>query len=81
MISQITFWVEHGETTDPLDTFITLAAGLPECADGLEDLAVITSDFIVDVPSPVVSLAEVESLMKGLSWELRARMEDGKPIE
>ena len=46
MISQVTFWVRHGETTDPLVEFI-------DKADiGIDGATVIASDFIVDVLDP-----------------------------
>lgn len=75
MITQLTLFVKHGETTDPLHAFITLAEGLPEVAEGLEEVSVIATDFIVDVPDPGVNAA-----LAPLSWTERAKMESGKPI-
>jgi len=46
VISQVTFWVEHGETTDPLTEFI-------DKADlNIEGAYVRDFDLIVDVPCP-----------------------------
>ncbi len=49
MISQVTFWVEHGESTDPLEQFI---ANAESEADYDGEVSVIATDFIVDVPNP-----------------------------
>jgi len=48
VISQVTFWVEHGEDTDALEDFI--ATTEREYASG--DITMVESDFIVDVPAP-----------------------------
>jgi hypothetical protein len=71
----VTFIIEHGETTDPLDTFMVLAAGLPEYADGLEDCNIITTEFQVDTPDPLADA------LASLSWEQRAKVESGKPLK
>ena len=47
MISQVTFWVEHGEDTDLLEEWIDYISTRPT------ESKVLESDFIVDVPSPV----------------------------
>lgn len=52
MISQVTFWVEHGETTDPLQGFLDLAQGLEDTDD--HGFRITETDFIVDVTPPKV---------------------------
>lgn len=76
MISQVTFFVEHGETTDPLEQWI---ANAESEADYDGEVSVIATDFIVDVPNPTrVSVAEVAEDLKGLSWAERARIETAR---
>lgn len=47
MRSQVTFFVEHGDTTDPLDDFIKNAESVMYSAPGCE---VQDYDVIVDIP-------------------------------
>jgi hypothetical protein len=79
MLSQVTLWVEHGESTDPLETFIMLAQGLEDTDD--HGFIVVASDFIVDVPSPVVVAKTLHDGLLSLSWEERANIESGKPLD
>src|ERR1043165_3714050 len=54
MISQVTFWVEHGEDTDTLEDFVNeVSCQYSLDAHSYDEGVVLESDFIVDVPSPV----------------------------
>jgi hypothetical protein len=50
MISKVTFWVEHGEDTEPFEDMIEAISG--SYASG--DITMIASDFTVDVEAPIL---------------------------
>lgn len=75
MKSIITLAIEHGETTDPLQAFIELAYGLPECAEGLESLSIIDHTLKVDVEH--VTVKELEALLEPVGFNAESLITGG----
>ena len=73
MISQVTFYVKHGESTDEFDAFVRDAITMSQDADYLEDITVFDYDVKIDLPNLLVPGCRVHTEGK---FDARCTCED-----